>query len=47
MFYVELLNSCYSYSSIQDSQSEEPVENYPQQSQGLFSDVNNNHQTQK
>ena len=47
MFYVELLNPCYSYSSIQDSQSEEPVENYPQQSQGLFSDVNNNHQTQK
>ena len=47
MFYVELLNSCYSHSSIEDSQSEEPVENYPQQSQGLFSDVNNNHQTQK
>jgi hypothetical protein len=47
MFYVELLNPCYSYSSIQDSQSEEPVENYPQQSQGLFSDVNNNRQTQK
>lgn len=47
MFYVELLNPCYSHSSIEDSQSEEPVENYPQQSQGLFSDVNNNHQTQK
>jgi len=47
MFYVELLNSCYSYSSIQDSQSEEPVENYPQQSQGLFSDINKNRQTQK
>jgi hypothetical protein len=47
MFYVELLNPCYSYSSIEDSQSEEPVENYPQQTQGLFSDVNNNRQTQK
>jgi hypothetical protein len=47
MFYVELLNPCYSHSSIEDNQSEEPVENYPQQSQGLFSDVNNNHQTQK
>ena len=40
MFYVELLNPCYSY-SIEDNQSEEPVENYPQQSQGLFSDINN------
>jgi hypothetical protein len=46
MFIVPF-NSCYSHSSIEDSQSEEPVENYPQQSQGLFSDVNNNHQTQK
>jgi ribosomal protein L37AE/L43A len=47
MFYVELLNPCYSYSSIEDSQSEEPVENFPQQNQGLFSDINNNRQTQK
>jgi hypothetical protein len=46
MFYVELLSPCYSY-SIEDSQSEEPVENYPQQDQGLFSDVNKNRQTQK
>jgi hypothetical protein len=46
MFYVKLLNSYCSY-SIEDSQSEEPVENYPQQNQGLFSDVNNNRQTQK
>jgi hypothetical protein len=47
MFYVELLNPCYSYSSIEDSQSEEPVENYPQQNQGLLSDINKNRQTQK
>ena len=47
MFYVELLNPCYSYSSIEDSQSEELVENYPQQNQGLFSDINKNRQTQK
>ena len=47
MFYVELLNPCYSYSSIEDSQSEEPVENYPQQNQGLLSDINKNCQTQK
>ncbi|BAF36254.1 hypothetical protein [Microcystis phage LMM01] len=47
MFYVELLNPCYSYSSIEDSQSVEPVENYPQQNQGLLSDINKNRQTQK
>jgi hypothetical protein len=39
-------NSYYSY-FIEGSQSVEPVENYPQQSQGLFSDINNNRQTQK
>jgi len=47
MFYVELLNPCYSYSSIEDSQSVEPVKNYPQQNQGLLSDINKNRQTQK
>ena len=47
MFYVELLNLCYSYSSIEDSQSVEPVKNYPQQNQGLLSDINKNRQTQK
>ena len=44
--FIVLFNSCHSC-SIQDSQSEEPVENYPQQSQGLFSDINKNCQTQK
>lgn len=47
MFYVELLNPCYSYSSIEDSQSVEPVKNYPQQNQGLLTDINKNRQTQK
>ena len=46
MFYVKLLNSCYSY-SIEDSESVEPVENYPQQDRGLFSDINKNRQIQK
>jgi hypothetical protein len=39
-------NSCHSC-SIQDSESVKPVENYPQQHQGLFSDINKNPQTQK
>jgi len=39
-------NSCHSC-SIQDSESVKPVENYPQQHQGLFSDINKNRQTQK
>ena len=46
MFSVELFNSCHS-SPIYGSQSVEPVENYPQQNQGLFSDINKNRQTQK
>jgi hypothetical protein len=39
-------NSCHSC-SIQGSESVKPVENYPQQHQGLFSDINKNRQTQK
>ena len=39
-------NSCHSC-SIQDSESVKPVENYPQQHQGLFNDINKNRQTQK
>ena len=39
-------NSCHSC-SIQGSESVKPVENYPQQHQGLFSDINKNPQTQK
>jgi hypothetical protein len=46
MFSVPLFNSCYSC-CIQDSRSVEPVENYPQQDQGLLSDINKNSQTQK
>lgn len=40
------LNSRYS-SPIYDSQSVAPVKHYPQQNQGLFSDINKNRQTQK
>ena len=32
---------------IEDSQSVAPVKKYPQQNQGLFSDINKNRQTQK
>lgn len=39
-------NSCHFY-SIQDNQSVAPVKHYPQQNQGLFSDINKNRQTQK
>ena len=45
MFIVPF-NSCY-FSPIYHCESEEPVENYPQQNQGLFSDINKNRQTQK
>jgi hypothetical protein len=43
MFPFNFCHSC----SIQDSESVKPVENYPQQHQGLFSDINKNRQTQK
>lgn len=45
MFIVSF-NSCYS-SPIYHRESEEPVENYPQQNQGLLNDINKNRQTQK
>ena len=45
MFIVPF-NSCYS-SPIYHCESEEVVENYPQQNQGLLSDINKNCQTQK
>ena len=46
MKFMVPFNSCHS-SPIEDSQLIAPVKHYPQQNQGLFSDINKNRQTQK